>query len=49
MRLKIKNTTYFGEYLGKDKKGKVIFLDEETNKIIKLDKKKVVKAYDKWR
>ena len=47
MRLRIKNTTYFGQYLGTDNKGKVIFLDEETNEIIKLDKKKVEKTFDK--
>ena len=47
MRLRIKNSTYYGEYLGTDNKGKVIFLDEETKEIIKLDKKKVEKAFDK--
>lgn len=41
MRVQIKNTTIFGTFLGYDKKGKAVVLEEETNKIKKYCKNKL--------
>jgi hypothetical protein len=41
MRVQIKNTTIFGNFLGIDKKGKAIVVEEETNKIKKYCKTKL--------
>tara|TARA_A200000159_G_C7325167_1_gene340641 strand:- start:667 stop:816 length:150 start_codon:yes stop_codon:yes gene_type:complete len=47
MRVKIKNTTIFGTFIGYDKKGKAIIVDEETNEIKKYNKSHLIKTYEK--
>ncbi len=47
MRVKVKNTTIYGTFIGYDKKGKVIIVDEETNKIKKYNKSQLIKTYEK--
>jgi hypothetical protein len=47
-RCKIKGTTFFGQYLGQDNDGMVYFHDEETQKIEKVKKDKLIKAYEKY-
>lgn len=47
MRIQIKNTTIFGTLIGYDKTGKAIIVDEETNKLKKYPKSRIVKSYDK--
>ena len=48
MRLKVKGTTFFGQYLGIDKKtGKVKFLDEELGTVKLYPANKLEKAYEK--
>lgn len=48
MRLRVKGTTFFGQYMGTDRKsGKVLFLDEETHKVQKYAPSRLEKAYEK--
>jgi hypothetical protein len=47
MRIQIKNTTIFGTLIGFDKKGKAIIVEEETNKLKKYSKSRIVKSYNK--
>lgn len=47
MRVQIKNTTIFGTFLGYDKKGNAVVLEEETNKIKKYCKTKLKITIDK--
>jgi hypothetical protein len=48
MRLRVKGTTFFGQYLGVDKKtGKVKFLDEELGRVKLYPAARLEKAYDK--
>ena len=47
MRVQIKNTTIFGTFIGFDKNGKALVVDEETNKINKYPKSRIKKAYAK--
>jgi len=48
MRLRVKGTTFHGQYMGRDTKtGKVRFLDEELGRVKLYPASKLVKAYDK--
>ena len=48
MRLRVKGTTFFGQYMGTDRKsGKVLFLDDETNRVKKYSPKELEKTHDK--
>lgn len=47
-RCKVKGTTFFGQYLGEDANGMIYFHDEETGKVDKYKKEKIVKAYEKY-
>jgi hypothetical protein len=53
VRLRVKGTTFFGQYMGTDRKsGKVLFLDEETHKVKKYPPSRLEKTYEKenwWR
>ena len=53
MRLRVKGTTFFGQYYGTDSRtGQVYFLDEETHQVKKYPKHKLEVAYEKenwWR
>jgi len=48
VRLRVKGTTFFGQYMGTERKsGKVLFLDEETNKVKRYAPSRLEKTYDK--
>ena len=48
MRLRVKGTTFFGQYMGRDTKtGKVRFLDEELGKVKLYPASQLVKAHEK--
>lgn len=47
MRVQVKNTTIFGTFIGYDKKGKAIIVDEETNKLKKYNKSQIIKTFEK--
>lgn len=47
MRVQVKNTTIFGTFIGYDKKGKAIIVDEETNKLKKYNKSEIIKTFEK--
>ena len=46
-RCKVKGTTFFGQYLGKDDNGMIYFHDEETGKVDKYKAERIIKAYEK--
>ena len=48
MRLRVKGTTFHGQYIGRDTKtGNVRFLDEELGRVKLYPASKLVKAHDK--
>jgi len=50
MRLRIKGTTYYGQFYGHSSKNKkvILFMDEETNKIKKIPMSRLEIVPDKW-
>ena len=50
MRLRIKGTTYYGQFYGHSSKNKkvILFMDEETNKVKKIPMSRLEIVPDKW-